>query len=88
MYGEPIGLTFKGQDKYTTNAGGCLTILTFVVFLVLLVTVASQPNPEQRFADSLTGTRIITDQVVQGSARSRDIGFSNQIELEKIGDTL
>ena len=88
MFGEPISLTFNGEEKFRTKGGGCLSIITVIVFLIFLVTVASQQNPLDKFASGLVGSRVITNQEVIGSMRKNDIGFATEIELDKLGDTL
>jgi hypothetical protein len=87
MFGEPISLTFDGEDKFRTKGGGCLSIITVIVFLIFVVTVASQQNPLDKFASGLIGSRVITKQEVVGSQRNKDIGFATEIELDKLGDT-
>jgi hypothetical protein len=33
MYGEPITLQYKGEDKYKTNVGACVSILLLIMIL-------------------------------------------------------
>ena len=36
MYGESIQLTYNGENKYTTYAGGVLTIVFYVVMFLYI----------------------------------------------------
>ena len=40
MFGEPIKMTYKGDDSFRTNFGACLTILFWIgIFAVIALQV-------------------------------------------------
>ena len=44
MYGHPIGVHYKGSDTYQTQIGSLLTIVTYVVMIINLVTLLTAFN--------------------------------------------